>query len=149
MLPHKKTKMKNILYIATIAIFISFTSCKESKKTETETSKMSEVMAIHDEVMPKMGTLGKLVGQLKPMADSLGVESVEFKAMKDLQEANRSMMDWMQGFGDRFDADEILNGKDLTDEKKKWLLEEEEKVKQVKENINSSIANAEKILSKK
>lgn len=141
--------MKNILYIATIAIFISFTSCKESKETETETSKMSEVMAIHDEVMPKMGTLGKLVGQLKPMADSLGVESVEFKAMKDLQEANRSMMDWMQGFGDRFDADEILNGKDLSDEKKKWLLEEEEKVKQVKENINSSIANAEKILSKK
>jgi len=141
--------MKNILYIATIAIFISFTSCKESKKTETETSKMSEVMAIHDEVMPKMGTLGKLVGQLKPMADSLGVESVEFKAMKDLQEANRYMMDWMQGFGDRFDADEILNGKDLSDEKKKWLLEEEEKVKQVKENINSSIANAEKILSKK
>ncbi|PHN95256.1 hypothetical protein CSC80_07975 [Maribacter sp. 6B07] len=141
--------MKNILYIATIAIFISFTSCKESKKTETETSKMSEVMAIHDEVMPKMGTLGKLVGQLKPMADSLGVESVEFKAMKDLQEANRSMMDWMQGFGDRFDADEILNGKDLTDEKKKWLFEEEEKVKQVKDNINSSIANAEKILSKK
>ncbi len=106
-------------------------------------------MAIHDEVMPKMGTLGKLVGQLKPMADSLGVESVEFKAMKDLQEANRSMMDWMQGFGDRFDADEILNGKDLSDEKKKWLLEEEEKVKQVKENINSSIANAEKILSEK
>ncbi|SEB55578.1 hypothetical protein SAMN05192540_0844 [Maribacter dokdonensis] len=149
MLPHKKTKMKNILYIATIAIFISFTSCKESKKTETETSKMSEVMAIHDEVMPKMGTLGKLVGQLKPMADSLGAESVEYKAMKDLQEANRSMMDWMQGFGDRFDADEILNGKDLSDEKKKWLLEEEEKVKQVKENINSSIANAEKILSKK
>ncbi|WP_321825833.1 hypothetical protein [Maribacter dokdonensis] len=141
--------MKNILYIATIAIFISFTSCKESKETETETSKMSEVMAIHDEVMPKMGTLGKLVGQLKPMADSLGVESVEFKAMKDLQEANRSMMDWMQGFGDRFDADEILNGKDLSDEKKKWLLEEEEKVKQVKENINSSIANAEKILSEK
>ncbi|WP_340157457.1 hypothetical protein [uncultured Maribacter sp.] len=141
--------MKNILYIATIAIFISFTSCKESKKTETETSKMSEVMAIHDEVMPKMGTLGKLVGQLKPMADSLGAESVEFKAMKDLQEANRYMMDWMQGFGDRFDADEILNGKDLSDEKKKWLLEEEEKVKQVKENINSSIANAEKILSKK
>lgn len=106
-------------------------------------------MAIHDEVMPKMGTLGKLVGQLKPMADSLGVESVEFKAMKDLQEANRSMMDWMQGFGDRFDADEILNGKDLSDEKKKWLLEEEEKVKQVKENINSSIANAERILSEK
>ncbi|WP_430429124.1 hypothetical protein [Maribacter litoralis] len=140
--------MKNILYIVTIAIFITFTSCKETKKAEEETSKMTEVMAIHDEVMPKMGTIGKLVGQLKPMADSLGSGSVEAKAMKDLQEANRSMMDWMQEFGDRFDADEILNGKELTDEKKQWLEEEEEKVKQVKENINSSIANAEKILSK-
>lgn len=105
-------------------------------------------MSIHDEVMPKMGTLGKLVGQLKPMADSLGAESAEFKAMKDLQKANRSMMDWMQGFGDRFDADEIMNGKELSNEKKEWLQEEEDKVQQVKENINSSIERAEEILSK-
>ena len=105
-------------------------------------------MSIHDEVMPKMGTLGKLVGQLKPMADSLGAESVEAKAMKDLQEANRSMMDWMQGFGDRFDSEEIMNGKELSDEKKQWLKEEEDKVQQVRENINSSIERAEEILSK-
>ncbi|SIP96096.1 hypothetical protein [Maribacter ulvicola] len=139
--------MKKIFYSLTIATFLTFTSCKETKKAE-EPSKMEYVMSIHDEVMPKMGTLGKLVGQLKPMADSLGAESVEFKAMKDLQKANKSMMDWMQGFGDRFDAEEIMNGKELSAEKKKWLAEEEEKVKQVKENINSSIANAEEILNK-
>ncbi|MEP2237511.1 MAG: hypothetical protein ABJI22_04055 [Maribacter sp.] len=139
--------MKKIFYTLTIATLITFIACKETKKTE-EPSKMEHVMSIHDEVMPKMGTLGKLVGQLKPMADSLGAESVEAKAMKDLQEANRSMMDWMQGFGDRFDADEIMNGKELSDEKKEWLNEEEEKVQQVKENINSSIERAEEILSK-
>ncbi|MDF4203557.1 hypothetical protein PXD56_11350 [Maribacter sp. SA7] len=139
--------MKKILYTITIATLLTFIACKETKKTE-EPSKMEHVMSIHDEVMPKMGTLGKLVGQLKPMADSLGAESVEAKAMKDLQEANRSMMDWMQGFGDRFDADEIMNGKELSDEKKEWLNEEEEKVQQVKENINSSIERAEEILSK-
>ncbi|TDS12676.1 hypothetical protein DFQ03_3134 [Maribacter caenipelagi] len=139
--------MKKILYTLVIATFLTFTSCKENKKTE-EPSKMEHVMSIHDEVMPKMGTLGKLVGQLKPMADSLGAESAEFKAMKDLQEANRSMMDWMQGFGDRFDAEEIMNGKELSDEKKAWLKEEEEKVQQVKENINSSIERAEEILGK-
>ena len=82
------------------------------------------------------------------MADSLGAESVEAKAIKDLQEANRSMMDWMQGFGDRFDSEEIMDGKELSDEKKQWLKEEEEKVLQVKENINSSIERAEEILSK-
>jgi len=139
--------MKKLLYTLILATFLIFTSCKETKKAK-EPSKMENVMSIHDEVMPKMGTLGKLVGQLKPMADSLGVESAEAKAMTDLQEANRSMMDWMQGFGDRFDADEIMNGKELTDEKKEWLKEEEEKVQQVKENINSSIERAEEILSK-
>ena len=139
--------MKNILYTLAIATLITFTSCKETKKAE-EPSKMENVMSIHDEVMPKMGTLGKLVGQLKPMADSLGAESVEAKAIKDLQEANRSMMDWMQGFGDRFDSEEIMDGKELSDEKKQWLKEEEEKVLQVKDNINSSIERAEEILSK-
>ena len=27
------------------------------------------------------------------------------------------MMDWMQGFGSRFDSDEILNGKELIEKK--------------------------------
>ena len=68
--------------------------------------------------------------------------------MKDLQEANKSMMDWMQGFGNRFDSEEIMSGKELSVEKKKWLKEEEEKVKKVKENINASIERAEEILKK-
>lgn len=139
--------MKKILLVLCIASLISLTSCKEEKKTE-EPSRMEHVMKIHDEVMPKMGTLGKLVSQLKPMADSLGAESIEAKAMKDLQNANKAMMDWMQGFGTRFDADEIMKGKELTEEKKKWLLEEEEKVNKVKTDINSSIERAEEILNK-
>ncbi|WP_339836419.1 hypothetical protein [uncultured Maribacter sp.] len=139
--------MKNIFTILAIVGLLSATSCKESKKVK-ESSQMEQVMDIHDEVMPKMGTLGKLVGQLKPMADSLGAESIEAKAMKDLQQANRSMMDWMQGFGNRFDSEEIMNGKELSDEKKQWLKKEEEKVKKVKEDINSSIERAEEILKK-
>ena len=105
-------------------------------------------MAIHDEVMPKMGQLGKLVGQLKPMADSLGTDSPEAKAMRDLQEANMAMMDWMQNFGNRFEPEEIMEGKELSEEKKQWLDEEEVEVKKVKEKINSSIANAEALLGK-
>lgn len=137
--------MKKITILLAATLVLLSLSCKEEKETESNLQ-MKQVMAIHDEVMPKMGKLGQLVGKLKPMADSLGLESPQGKAMKDLQEANMSMMDWMQGFGDRFDSDEIMKGKELSDEKKKWLDEEEEKVSLVKEKINSSIANAEALL---
>ncbi len=109
---------------------------------------MEKVMAIHDEVMPKMGKLGKLVGELKAKVDTTEMGQKYEVAMKDLQEANTAMMDWMKGFGDRFDSDEILNGKELTEEKQQWLDEEEEKVKVVKEKINGSIERAEKLLNK-
>lgn len=138
--------MKKIALLLLSACLITAISCKEEKK-ETNTSQMQEVMAIHDEVMPKMGEIGKLVGQLKPMADSLGIDSPEGKAMRDLQDANKAMMDWMQGIGKRFDADEIMKGKALSEEKQKWLDEEEEKVNVVKEKINSSIANAKTLLN--
>jgi len=139
--------MKNTLIVLFTACLLSVSSCKEEKKVE-EPSRMENVMNVHDEVMPKMGTLGKLVGQLKPMADSLGAESIEAKAMKDLQYANKAMMDWMQGFGNHFDAEEIMKGKELSEEKKKLLKEEEDKINKVKADINSSIEKAQEILNK-
>jgi len=121
-------------------------SCKNNEKNEINSSQMKEVMAIHDEVMPKMGTISKLVAALKPIADSTSTGIEYQKAMQDLQGAHSSMMDWMKGFGDRFDSDEILNGKELTEQKQQWLTEEEEKVKALREEINSSITNAENLL---
>ncbi|MBT8281033.1 MAG: hypothetical protein KJO16_05605 [Muriicola sp.] len=133
--------------IALLSLLLISISCKtEPKKAETS-SKMEEVMAVHDEVMPKMSTISKLVAQLKPMADTTETGKDYMIAMKDLQAAHKSMMDWMQGFGARFDSDEILNGKELNAEKKQWLLEEEEKVNQLKEDINNSIAKAEELLA--
>lgn len=138
--------MKKITLLVIVG-FLFITSCKEEKRNE-EASQMEQVMAIHDEVMPKMGQLGKLVGQLKPMADSLGTDSPQAKAMRDLQDANKAMMDWMQGFGNKFEPEEIMEGQELSEEKKLWLNEEEIKMKELKEKINSSIANAEALLEK-
>ena len=124
----------------------------EKAETEQEVadskSQMKKVMAIHDEVMPKMSKIGHLVGQLKAKVDSTATGMEYNKGMKDLQDAHKSMMDWMRGFGDRFNSDEIMNGKALTPEKQEWLNEEEEKVNVVKEKINSSIANAQTLLKK-
>ncbi|GGD52125.1 hypothetical protein GCM10011361_18550 [Muriicola marianensis] len=121
-------------------------SCKTENKKPDQPTKMQEVIAIHDEVMPKMTDISKLVAQLKPMADSTEAGLKYMRAMKDLQAAHRSMMDWMQGFGSRFDSDEILNGKELSEEKRAWLLEEEQKVIQLREDINGSIERAEALL---
>ncbi|MEL6917986.1 MAG: hypothetical protein AAFO99_09670 [Bacteroidota bacterium] len=66
--------------------------------------------------------------------------------MKDLQDANKAMMDWMVNFGDRFDSDEILNGKALNSEKQQWLNEEEKKIMEVRDQINGSIEKAKTLL---
>ena len=130
----------------TTLILVIFMSCKEKEKKSESLTQMKQVMAIHDEVMPKMGTIGKLVGELKPKVDSTETGIAYEMAMKDLQAAHKSMMDWMKGFGDRFTSDEILNGAELTKEKQMWLNEEEKKVIALKKQINTSIENAEKLL---
>lgn len=130
----------------TTLILVIFMSCKEKENKSESLTQMKQVMAIHDEVMPKMGTIGKLVGELKPKVDSTETGIAYEMAMKDLQAAHKSMMDWMKGFGDRFTSDEILNGAELTKEKQMWLNEEEKKVIALKKQINTSIENAEKLL---
>ena len=129
------------------SIFLVLVSFKNEAKKNEAPSQMKEVMAIHDEVMPKMGTISKLIADLKPKVDSTEVGKENLKAISDLQDAHKSMMDWMKGFGERFDYEEIMNGKELTTEKKGWLKEEEVKVNELREKINTSIANAERVLA--
>lgn len=139
----KKTTV--ILFVGILGLTIS---CKEEKKEEAKPTQMQMVMDIHDEVMPKMGALGKLVGELNSKVDTTAMGLKYDEAKKDLQESHKAMMDWMQGFGTRFDSDEIMNGKALSEEKQGWLDEEETKVKALRDQINTSIENAEALLKK-
>lgn len=138
--------MKKILIAIVILCAGIIISCKDQKKETEEPTQMENVMAVHDEVMPKMGTLSKLIGELNDIVDSTETGSQYEAAKRDLQASHKSMMEWMQGFGDRFDADEILNGKELSAEKQEWLNEEEEKVNALKKQMNASIEQAEKLL---
>ncbi|MBT8236814.1 MAG: hypothetical protein KJO04_11520 [Bacteroidia bacterium] len=135
-------RRKIILILAFSSLFLG---CKDQDKT-TGLSQMEEVMSIHDEVMPKMSTLAKLVGELKSKADSTEQGLKYTSAMEDLQDSHKAMMDWMQGFGSRFTSDEILNGAPLSEEKQEWLDEEEEKVIALKKQILESIEEAQDLL---
>jgi len=136
--------MKKYLFAIIVAGIIP-SSCKEEKRADT--SQMKKVMAIHDEVMPKMSTIGSLVGKLSELENDSTAMGKEYEEARiELQDAHKSMMDWMKGFGDRFDSDEILNGKELTEQKQKWLNEEELKVIALKTQINESIEKARELM---
>ncbi|MCM4166782.1 hypothetical protein KCTC52924_01634 [Arenibacter antarcticus] len=135
----KTSRLIIILIVLTILPF----SCKENKQ---ETSQMKEVLAIHDEVMPKMGTIGNLISELDEKINESNPDNRYSKARQNLKDSHKSMMDWMKHFGDRFDGDEIMKGKTLTEEKQMWLNEEEAKVKTLRDQINTSIKTAEDLL---
>ena len=105
--------------IFTSVIAIGLSSCKEASTTEN--SAMNQVMAIHDEAMPKMSKIGSLVAELRKKIDNDEGGATEKKAMEDLQDAHKTMMEWMRGFGGKFDSEEILDGKELTPEKQALL----------------------------
>ncbi|MFP2995649.1 hypothetical protein ABN763_07045 [Spongiivirga sp. MCCC 1A20706] len=134
--------------ILTVTLFFLTASCKnktEQSDTTKEPTQMQRVMAVHDEVMPKMGEIGNLINNLKEKQDSTNTQAYE-KAIEDLQNGHDAMMTWMQDFGERFDYEESMKGKPLTEQKKEWLNEEEEKVKIMRDKVINSIKNAEQLL---
>ncbi|MDG3582599.1 hypothetical protein [Galbibacter pacificus] len=137
--------MKNLILILSI-VFLSATACKQTPKKDQGPTQMEKVMAVHDSLMPKMNTLTKLVAELNEKADTTETGMKYEAAKKDLQAAHKSMMDWMQDFGTKFDHEEILKRKELTPEKKELLNEEEKEVEGLKEQIDTSIKNAEVLL---
>lgn len=140
---------KKFVLLALVCFLMA--SCKDEKKGGIKSSadQMKEVLAIHDEIMPKTVKFGSLVGQLSSMEDSTEMGLKYKHAREDLQAAHQSMMKWMQDFGNKFDPDEILNGKELSGQKLKWLNEEEQEIKALQEEINKSLEQAEALLDKK
>ncbi|OYX22734.1 MAG: hypothetical protein B7Z06_11255 [Flavobacteriales bacterium 32-35-8] len=133
--------------IAAFFMMLITISCKNENKASTnEKTQMQEVLAVHDEVMPKMGTIGNLISQIDEKIKEIDSSEALINASQDLKDSHKAMMDWMKGFGERFDSDEILKGKDLTDEKQRFLDEEEVKVKALRDKMNSSIKNAQDLL---
>ena len=116
-------------------VTILFGSCKEkSEKPSDGQDRMQAVIAVHDEVMPKMNEIGKLVAQLKPLADST--------------ENGRPYRIAMRGFGDHFNYEEIQEGKALSPEKQELLETEMTKVRAMREQVLGSLERARELLAK-
>ena len=132
--------MRLSLFFLSLLLFFS---CQENPKDSQQYAQMSRILAIHDEVMPKMSTIAKLSSELKPLIkeDSLAKEKFD-----NLVHAHEEMMNWMQAFGTKFNSDEIMNGAELIEEKREILAQEKIAITEVKEAMLYAISDAENYL---
>ncbi|WP_229215038.1 viral A-type inclusion protein [Dyadobacter bucti] len=137
--------MKNLIML--VAILAGFASCdkKADKVQELET----EVLAIHDEVMPQMDDIMSLKSQLSEKIqtmDSLQNEGVSSNTTAEarikavdlnqrLNESDKLMMDWMHAY--RGDSAKKLNPEAAVlyfeQQKEKILLVKQQTVKAIEE----------------
>jgi len=126
-----------------------FLSCGPNKKQQEEKLRQ-EVMAIHDEVMPKTEELFKLRKNLQKLVDSLNLAkypdtilgNLAKQLVVKLKQADEAMMDWMHNYNGGsgiYDHEELMN----------YLSEEKEKIQNVKSLILESIDSAHAFLQKK
>lgn len=135
--------MRLSLFFLSLLLFFS---CQENPKDSQQYAQMSRILAIHDEVMPEMGTISGLIGQLEPkfLADSTLVNYGA--AVEDLKQANGAMMQWMMDFSEEFTTDEIM-GKTQIDEQKQELLDRyEDSANRLKDRMLGAIEKAQETL---
>lgn len=132
--------MRLSLFFLSLLLFFS---CQENPKDSQQYAQMSRILAIHDEVMPEMGTISGLIGQLEPkfLADSTLVNYGA--SVEELKQANGAMMQWMMDFSEEFTTDEIM-GKKQIDEQKQGLLDRyEDSANRLKNQMLGAIEKAQ------
>ncbi|TKD65354.1 hypothetical protein FBT53_07425 [Flavobacterium sp. ASW18X] len=111
-------------------------------------SKMHEVMQVHDQIMEKdMIKSVKLISKLKKASKENNSDTRFNEAISKLKIANQKMVNWMQGFGQKFTYAEMHEKTQLSSKKQQWIKEEEISLHEMKSSIEEAIANAEKLLA--
>tara|TARA_A100000171_G_C2129695_1_gene145881 strand:+ start:475 stop:882 length:408 start_codon:yes stop_codon:yes gene_type:complete len=124
-------------------VIILFVFACEKKEDKFDTLK-TEVFAIHDEVMPKMGELMSLKKKvLDKVEGSANPDELRDIALS-LEKAQEGMMSWMNDWSKN--STPHVNNESTEEEKMTFINAEIVRVKKVKEDINSSIAAAKKAL---
>lgn len=140
------------LIVWSLFIGLSFISCDKnpSKEVIEFNSTFKDVMAVHDEVMPKMNLMGKLSTELKAKVDTTSTDKRYQNALDSLGNAHTLMMKWMEDFSNKFPySEDRLKGKSTEQilEDIEALKDEKIKVDAVRDALNGSITNAETILA--
>ncbi|MFD2825685.1 hypothetical protein ACFSYG_04330 [Leeuwenhoekiella polynyae] len=138
---------KCLVVFACITLSASMISCDDNAALRDQyNSLFTEVIAIHDELMPEMGKLTELQEQLQAQ-DS--ITSAQQEALDKLKESDNRMMSWMHDFTDTYVKDRTPVAKMTAaelEENIEGLTTELEEVKDLRDFTNESIASAQKSL---
>ncbi len=134
--------MRQFLQTSLLLFFVStILSCGSSSQGEEQTieSLKSEVLDIHDEVMPKMGELRTASKSLMELS-ATSPDSLELRALaSDIKAANDRMMDWMRNYEPEFEG---------TDEEYfKYLEDQKIKIQKVKDDMLKSLEKGKQKLN--
>ena len=142
--------MRKILFpFLTFIIYISGCSSTTSDQDCTTDECLKKqaydnVIAVHDEVMPKMSYVSELKGKIEQRmnasTDSLVIATWQ-ELMVNLDVADEAMWVWMRQFNS--DLEEVA-----IDEAMAYLKAEQQKIDDVARKINEAIAAAEENLAK-
>lgn len=151
--------MKIIYTISALSWIILF-SCNSERTQESDKVIITkeeqrdilyqEVIAVHDQVMPKMQDIVALQEKIRIQIDSLNEMDSTSKSISNLREINvmlknadDAMMNWMREFKPEMNAKEVENEEAMT-----YLKNEMNRIIEVQKVVNKSIENAHTFLDK-
>ncbi len=122
-----------------LALLFLFISCGPAHNDEEVKLLYDEVIRIHDEVMPKISDINKLKKRVRKLEKN---DETSIALIKQLQDADDAMMDWMADF---------QKYKTLADSSKTvkmdYLNVEKQKIQSVSDQMLLSIDTAKKYLN--
>lgn len=122
-------------YVLSLMLLICLTSCKKDFASPEIKESYLSVMKVHDEVMPEVSTIQKLLKKLR----KTGIDSEQVKDLKmNLVNADDGMMDWMAAF--KLDHQLSITAQ------LSYLRQEQNSIDKVSEDMKSSIQAAQEFL---
>lgn len=129
--------LQKLSFLPILFGLLLFSSCNSGYSPEVQ-KLYDEVMVIHDEVMPEMGTIHKLKKQLKKILNDpdITIDAEDVKNnIQALDVADDAMMDWMHQF---------KVPKDVSDQVKlDYLKDQKKKMSKVNVDMKTIIKNAQ------
>lgn len=145
-----------IKYISVTVVMFLLMSCggnhdnkREIVSIEEQRNELfQEVIKVHDEVMPKMEDIIGLQDKIRVLMDSLlevDSTSSELSNLEELNaklnEADKSMMEWMREFDVEMNSDEVNQNEAI-----EYFTNEMNKIEEVKVIVNTNIEDVTKAL---
>lgn len=160
---------RQLLTVAILSATLLLGSCQSTTTSETDPTLeraqeiYAEAIAVHDEVMPRMDEIVQMRQKLKLRVDSMLQQDTTTladslqqmrAAIRNLNEADRAMMQWMRGVQKVPGSDETseyqdeLNTTQLADTVGlvQRQLAQKDAIVEVKQQMEQSIAEAERLI---